>query len=206
MHLGTWVPIDGFGVPAEVTAYPSAAGRLSERSSATVVHLHGSLYLYPREFDVSPPDGSGTEWLTPKDKPEFVFDPDANRDLFLPFAKGTQDLRHSRPGERFIAPVPNKAKGLAEAYVTAAYDAALKRLRGVDHVVAIGYRFGKTDRQSYDPLLRVVASTGAKLTVIAPDAVAIAGHLSADYKVGIGPIPQTFDQWVSAGYPGFRAV
>lgn len=206
MRLGRWAPIDGFGVPAEVTAYPSATDRLSERSSAVVVHLHGSLYLYPREFDVSSPDSSGTEWLTIKDKAAFVFDPDANVDLFSPFTKGEQDLRYSRPDKRFIAPVPNKARGLEGAYVTAAYDAALNRLHGVDHLVAIGYRFGLPDRQSYDALLRVIAAVGGKVTVVAPDAAVTAVQLSADYKCGIVPISQTFDQWVSAGYPGVRAV
>ncbi|GJL57258.1 MAG: hypothetical protein NPIRA03_01150 [Nitrospirales bacterium] len=205
MRLGRWAPTDGFGVPA-VTAYPSAIGRLSERSSAVVVHLHGSLYLYPREFDVSSPDSFGTEWLTIKDKVAFVFDPDTNVDLFLPFTKGEQGLLYSRPDRRFIAPVPNKASGLAGAYVRAAYDAALKRLHDVEHLVAIGYRFGLTDRQSYDALLRVIAGVGGKLTVVAPDAAVTAAQLSFDYECGIVPIPQTFDQWVSAGYPGVRAV
>lgn len=205
MRIGRWVPMDGFGVRAEVTTYPSDASRLSELSASSVLHLHGSLYLYPREFDVSPPDSSGTRWLELKPLAEYVFDPDANAAVFMPFARGLQDLRYSRPEERIIAPIPDKAIGLSKAYVQQVYESAVIRLRDVRHLVAIGYRFGPTDHGSFDPLLRAYASTrGAKLSVVAPDADRIVGELASQYALRMHPIGSTFDQWVAGGYPGLH--
>lgn len=207
MQVGRWVPMDGFGVPAEVTAYPSAVSRLLETSRSSVVHLHGSLYLYPREFDISAADQSGTQWLTLKTVPEFVFDPDVNADLFTPFTRGKQDLRYSMPDERFIAPVPDKATGLAKAYVVAAYSAAAAMMRHVSQLVSIGYRFGPTDRESYHPIVRALTATQrSSLVIVDPDATAITTRLSAGYQVSITPVSRTFDQWVAEGCPGVRAA
>ena len=204
LRAGLWYPLDGFGVTADVSRPASVpASLLERRSSSKVIHLHGSLYLYAREFDVSSPDKSGIQWHTLKDVAEFVFDPDANASLFLPFEKGHQDLRYKLPPERIIAPVPDKAAGLAEKYIRVVYDTAKNTLDNCQELVAIGYSFGETDRASYTPLLELLHSRGGPgLKIVTPNADHVARRVAAEYpKLKVAAFAGTFEHWVAAGYP-----
>src|SRR5205085_5917895 len=63
LEEGRWNPFDGFGVKAEATG-SETMGATAIKPLQQVVHLHGSLYLYPRDFDVAPSDANGTQWIT----------------------------------------------------------------------------------------------------------------------------------------------
>ena len=69
--------------------------------------------------------------------------------------------------------------------------------------MSIGYSFNPKDQASYGDLLRTLASRNAAVTLVSPDAAQIKARLARDYP-GINwmPVPRTFRQWVSEGFPG----
>lgn len=67
-QLRLWTPVDGFGIPcrADIDSAYVAAQRPPETSRHQVLHLHGSVYLYPLEIEFYEPAGrpSSTKWFS----------------------------------------------------------------------------------------------------------------------------------------------
>jgi hypothetical protein len=139
--------------------------------------------------------------LVARGEPLFAFDPDAIACCFFPFQAALPEGRYHYLDERIIAPIPNKAQGLANVFVTEVYRRAAEVLQQVDLLVIIGYRFSSYDRYSYEPLLG--GTSPRRILVVAPDASDLAKRLRADYpRFHWDSAPYTFAKWVRAGYPG----
>lgn len=89
-----------------------------QHSKVAVLHLHGSVLLYPEEFSFQPGElGDNSRSMTRKQEPEFLFDPRNLTNCFYPVKRACLDLDYKRPEERVIAPVPNKSSAIEESYV-----------------------------------------------------------------------------------------
>jgi len=204
---GRWNPQSGFGVNAE--AYkpafpigPELHGYLG--ASVEVLHIHGSLYLYPIESDLSTPDQHGTQWLTMRSSPRFIFDPDSLGASFPGYSRPLAVHGYSAPEQRFIPPIADKAESIEQAYYRIVTQNALERIHDSDRAIAIGYSFASSDKPSYDSFLRELFSRSGILIVIAPSSQLIAERLRLDYRSyspTIEYLPMTFSQWDNAGFP-----
>ncbi len=105
--------------------------------------------------------------------------------------------------QRVIAPIPDKAQRLQQAFVRAVHDRGLDVLRSPDHVIAIGYAFNPLDRISYGHLLQAVSQgRQSRIVLVSPDAESLRSRLMAAYPgidwVGVA---MTLKEWVDAGFP-----
>ncbi len=202
--LKRWCPKDGYGVPVEAPLDAEPADLLL-RSQSLVLHLHGTLYVYPSEFTVSWTEThrSHTGLLKPRATPEFRFDPDATSLLFSPYRRVSPDHSYRYPDQRIIAPVPDKAEGLRATFIRAVHLRAIELASRATRVVSIGYSFNPYDRASYDRFLQTLASRNARVVLVTPDANAIARRLEENYPlIEWAAKPLTFREWVSRGFPG----
>jgi len=200
LSLDRWRPDDGFGtrVRIELPPYPPT---LPHRSANLVLHLHGSLCVYSEKYRLLPSPTTDHQTLVARGEPLFAFDPEAIACLFFPFQAALPDGRYHYLDERIIAPIPNKAQGFTNAFVTEVYRRATEVLQQIDLLVVIGYRFSPYDRYSYEPLL--AGTSPRRILLVAPDAPDLARRLRADYpKFNWEPAPYMFSKWVRAGYPG----
>lgn len=182
LKKGRWRPDDGFGLPVSASlrsTYPPAP----TRSTQFVYHLHGSLYLYSKDFETTAPDSSGTRWIRPRPQPQFVFDPDSLAHRFLPFGPAPQDLQYTYPRGRIIAPVPAKAREYDSAFVKSAFVATNAAIATSDLVVVIGFSFNPIDEAIFSTLLQNIYRNNKKLLLIDPNAGEIAHRLRHDYLV-----------------------
>ena len=148
-RLGSWYPHDGYGVPV-LAHLPPGHEELAEKTSRSLVlHLHGSLCIRTSEYEQRRKPGDPIAWLTRRDSPLYAFDPSSISANFAPFHRdiGADDVE-----DRIIAPVPDKSKGLTEAFISDTYKRAEALVRNSDIVVAIGYSFNPHDRASYQRL------------------------------------------------------
>lgn len=200
LSLGRWRPDNGFGTPVriELPLYPPT---LPDRSTNLVLHLHGSLCVYPEKYGLVPGPTRNYEMLVTRGAPLFAFDPEAIGYCFFPFQAAFPEGRYHYLDERIIAPIPNKAQGLADVFVTEVYRRGAEVLQQVDLLVVVGYRFSPYDRYSYEPL--VGGTSLRRILVVAPDASDLAKRLRTDYPIfNWDSAPYTFSKWVRAGYPG----
>jgi hypothetical protein len=196
-----WNAADGFGVAAESTLPPYAPSWATKPSRIQVLHLHGSLYLYPREFVGRSRPGNPILWLEEPSEVEFVFNPDALSLLFTPFQAGAQDLAYQLPWERFIAPVTDKADELATRYTKHVYSLARAWLQDTELVISIGYRFGEYDTDSYKQLLEALPK-GATVLVVSPSAGATVERLRAQFpRLRWLGRSETLASWATGGFP-----
>lgn len=198
---GEWTPVDGFGVEgtAESDRVYRYAPPVPASSQARVIHLHGSVYLFPIEFESYSNPGESITWLRATDRPVFRFDPDSLGHAFIPFRSGASGLAYKLPDERLIVPVPDKAAFLAERFVSETYARAKRECGSTDSLVAIGYRFASYDRSSYQPLLTAYASGGGRsVHIVAPDASEIAARLESEHtSIHFVPVPSFLSEWAA---------
>ena len=204
---GRWIPADGFGVPADSTvpAYYRTSP-IASTSSQCVLHLHGSLYLYPREFDIEDPRDGGLRLITIPDTPGFCFDPDANAAYFIPFEKGTQDERYKIPDQRIIAPVPDKAPHLTEEYVRVVYRSAIAIAGSTTCLVSIGYSFSPTDAASFRPVMDALPA-GTHVHLVSREGRTPDRLTRLFPTLHFGVVSSSFEAWAAAGFglPGGAA-
>ncbi|MDP2604121.1 MAG: hypothetical protein Q8S00_16230 [Deltaproteobacteria bacterium] len=195
-----WNPRDGFGAPANALVHPVAVDNIAvaPSSSVHVLHLHGSIYLYPVEYETYTEGGRDPLLFRQRGSPEFRFDPDALGHHFLPFERIPPDIHYMLPYERLILPVPDKSEDLAQRALQLVYTSATNAIRIVGAVIAIGYSFAPYDLSSYRPLLQALEQTdGQRLTVVDPNAHLIAERLHSEFpKLTIEPVRTTFSLWI----------
>lgn len=206
LHHKVWYPQDGYGVPVGVAFDLSADKQVALRqSSSYVLHLHGSLCLYPCSFDLTDRLGSSIQWLVPKETTEYIFDPHSITSLFYPYTRmPPQPTGYEYVEHRVIAPVPDKAEGLQQEFVRAVHSRARNILESCQRVIVIGYRFNMLDKNSYDHLLSALSrARQPEAVLISPDADTLQDQLSGLYtKIHWIPVARTFEEWVNAGFPG----
>ncbi len=194
-----WRPEEGFGVPLQVVRghYPLAE-EPPATSEAKVLHLHGSLYVYPSEYRIRQDQPERLAMIELKETPDYIFDPDSIAALFIPYDRRLPTAGFAYPGHRVVAPVPEKAAHLTGSFIRAGYDAAVHKLAGASQVVAIGYSFNPQDAGSFEPITR--ALTGKTLTVVAPDASATVRRMAAHSpQLEWRAVDCGFAAWVRAG-------
>lgn len=196
------MPEDGYGVPVKVRRLDHVDSvKMPPRSTTQVLHLHGSLCVYPADYEIVPNPRGGMDLLQPRQSPLLVFDPDILADHFFPFGEDRPYLTYLHTDERLIAPVPSKARGPVSTFVEATYHSARKHIAASEAVVAVGYSFNQHDLDSYDSLLRPLAIRQGGLIVISPDAHNITLLLQRQYPaLGITPMPYTFAQWATRDF------
>jgi len=200
-RLGCWYPHDGYGVRVIAPSRVNAEESVPRRSSALVLHLHGSLCIRTDEYEVRRESAHTMGMLTKLDSPDYTFAPASIADNFpgLDSAPGRDDVE-----DRVIAPVPNKAQALNEPFICDTYAKAEAALRASDIVVTIGYSFNRHDHASYVRLLRALEqSAGRRMLVVSPDAGTIVKSIRPAFpKLAIEPKRATFKQWVEASFLG----
>lgn len=197
----SWCPMDGYGVEVQADKATIRRGEQPvEKSLRPVLHLHGSLCVYPVTYGFEKRPGSDTSWMVDL-PPKFKFDPDALGNLFHPF-KGVQyGLTRTPVHERVIAPIPEKAEGLEGEFIKAVYGKAVNFLGAASQIICIGYSFNQHDQHSYAKLLH--AASGKSVLVVAPDSESFVKRLTDEYpKIEWSHQPMTFAEWVSNDYPG----
>ena len=193
--LKRWCPNDLYGVSTNAVS--------SSRSQALteILHLHGSFCIWPHEFEMTP-SGQGTlPMLRRKVPPDFVFEPDVLSALFPGYECSVSKWNYRHPGDRIIAPIPNKAQGLSQSFIKSTYKRAGEILATTENIIAIGYSFNPHDRASYEPLL-TATTRGTRFILITPDACNIQARLRREYsKYRWQAVPLTFREWANKRFP-----
>ena len=198
-----WCPKDGFGLPVRADISDLRRRNPPELTSRQrVVHLHGSLYVYARESQLSAPDRAGTQWLSFLEESDFVFDPDMTAHRFVSFERPEMDHNYKQTHERIIAPIPNKARHLKQQFVEKSYEVAESIVSEADRLVCIGYSFNGADRQSYSPIVTLAERRGLPVTVVSPGAAQITHTLQGEFGIDVQTYGGTFEAWAQAGFPG----
>jgi hypothetical protein len=199
-----WIPTDGFGIPVEVSLAHLRDGSsvLQQTSKVQVLHLHGSFCYYAVEFSTVPDKNNpNIGWLQFK-APRFIFNADILVPRFFPYQKGGLDLGYRPPWERIIAPVPDKAEELENAYVQEIYRRAEEALSSADVLIAIGYSFARTDNSSYNRLLKTLSQRQGQVVVVCPIARDIVERLSTEHPRCLWhPLELTLEAWANQGFP-----
>jgi len=139
--------------------------------------------------------------LQQKSEPDFIFDPDAITNCFIPFQRILPGLNFRHSPERVIAPVPSKTDGLLGEFVSRIHKRAVEIFKSTRAIVAIGYSFNPHDRDSYVHLLE--AASGAKIILVVPEAHRLVSRLGNEYPgVEWQPVSMTFREWSTRGYEG----
>lgn len=203
-RMGRWYPHDGYGMPVKTEVLPGADEFLGRKSTSLVLHLHGSFCLYTSEFEKQRKSGDRIAWLTPREQPLYLFDPDSISSNFAPFRRVSPTNGYEPIDSRVIAPIPDKAQGLKEAFMRETYHQALGLVRSSGTLVAIGYSFNDHDRTSYQPVLEaLVDSRDRKLLVVSPDADKLRRKLEVQYSpLNVEAIDETFKGWVATSFRG----
>ena len=205
LRRGDWYPHDGYGVPVQVELGIGAdPAILSKQTSRFVLHLHGSLCVYAREWELNVRPGSPTQWLEKRQEPVYVFDPDSIGKLFPPYERVQPTPGgYARVEERVIAPVLDKTENLKEVFVRAVQARAAEILRMSGQVVAIGYRFNPLDRVSYKALLYALSEAERPhITLVSPHARESLDRLSSLHStITWGAFGGGFKDWAKAGFP-----
>jgi hypothetical protein len=195
LNSQSWTPEDGFGMPVRASRSSMHLADTNEASHQGIVHLHGSLYVYARESDLSSPDSAGVQWLTMRENTDFVFDPDSTGYRFLPFTKATMDQNFKQTHERIIAPIPNKTIHLKQEFVTKSYQIAESIVQQADHIVCVGYNFNAADKDSYASILALAKRCELPITVVTPNARTIVTDVKREFGINAEPYSGTFAEW-----------
>jgi len=198
----TWCPIDGYGVPVNVTQRTIRQGEQPvKKSLRPVLHLHGSLCVYAVTFYIEESQGTGPNMLGFDRDPQFIFNPEEIGSCFFPYKKTPPGLGYEYSPARVIAPIPNKVERLKGAFIKAVYKRALIEITKANQIVVIGYSFNPHDRSSFEVLLR--SCDGKKVLLVSPDAIELAERLNSEYPyIEWRAEPKSFKDWVLDDYPG----
>ncbi|MGA7749171.1 MAG: hypothetical protein WCA63_03400 [Gallionella sp.] len=199
----SWCPMDGYGVEVQADKVTIRRGEQPvEKSLRPVLHLHGSLCVYPVTYGFEKRLGSDTSWMVDL-PPKFKFDPDALGNLFHPFEGVHHGLTRTPVHERVIAPIPDKAEGLEGEFIKAVYGKAVNFLSAASQIICIGYSFNQHDQHSYAKLLH--AASGKSVLVVAPDSESLIERLATEYpEIEWSAQNMSFANWVSSDYPGAK--
>jgi len=197
-----WSPFDGYGV--QVRAHTKKIRKGSqplEVSLRPILHLHGSLCVYPSTFYIEKRPVHEPDLLRFDRPPDFLFDPDAIGHCFFPFERILPGVTYTHVSDRVIAPVPNKAEGLTGVFIKAVYDQATRFLSSASQIISIGYSFNRYDMLSYRQLLG--AASTKDVLLVAPEAKALITRLANEYPdIRWAAQNMPFKEWVNNGYPG----
>lgn len=208
-RAGRWSPHDGYGVPVNVERGFTAEPYNSPDSRNVVLHLHGSLLVYTLRHTLEPPGEQGIPLMKWYDRPKFMFDPHRLSKLFYPYIRAEGGLGYNPDvTERVIAPVPEKAEGLREEFLTGVRSKALKLLRSHPTVVSIGYSFSPSDGGSYKDLLEELSvHERPRVVLVVPEAAELACRLEKEFpRIVWDPQGLTFAKWTERGYPGVEGA
>jgi hypothetical protein len=199
----SWCPMDGYGVEVQANMRRIRNGSPPvEKSLRPILHLHGSLCVYPVTYDFEKRPGSDVSWMFDR-PPKFIFDPDALGNLFHPFERIQPGVTYTHVHKRVIAPIPDKAEGLDGEFIKAVYGKAVDFLSAASQIICIGYSFNQHDQHSYAKLLHAVS--GKSVLIVAPDSESLVKRLTDEYpEIEWSYQPMTFAEWVSNDYPGTR--
>jgi hypothetical protein len=112
LGLRQWRPENGYGVPVLTGLHDVDPSIIAEYSRRCVLHLHGSLCVYPETSFIKERPGRTFDTLQPRAHPVFLFDPDTLGHCFFPFERIRPRHSYRHVAERAIAPVPDKSRGL----------------------------------------------------------------------------------------------
>jgi len=198
----SWCPLDGYGVKVQAHEKTIRRGEQPvEISLRSILHLHGSLCVYPATFYLEKRSGIEPDMLKFDRPPDFIFDPDALGHCFFPFERIPPSVTYTHVADRVIAPVPNKAEGLKGEFIEAVYSQAVKFLSTARQIISIGYSFNPHDRHSYTKLL--AAAVEKPVLLVAPDAESVIARLTDEYPdIRWAAQSMSFKEWVNNGYPG----
>lgn len=202
LGMRQWRPDDGYGVPVQIGLPDVDPSSIAECSRRWVLHLHGSLCVFPETFYIEKRPGCAFDMLRSRSQPVFLFDPDSLGHCFFPFERILPGHSYRHVAERAIAPVPDKAKkGLTGALISAAYEQAQTLLSRADSLVVIGYSFNPHDFGSYNPLL--AGKDDLNVVLIGPDTERLLQRMQDTYpRVQWSRVQCPFHDWVRQGYPG----
>lgn len=197
----SWCPMDGYGIDVEANKKKIRNGEQPvEKSVRPILHLHGSLCVYPVTYGFEKRLGSDTWWMSDH-PPKFIFDPDALGNQFSPFERIQPSVGYSQIHERVIAPIPDKASKLDGEFIKVVYDKAVDLLNTTSQIICIGYSFNLHDQHSYAKLL--CAASGKAVLIVAPDSESLAARLANEFpKIKWSFQNMSFATWVSKDYPG----
>lgn len=203
LGMRQWRPNDGYGVQVQAELAHVDPSIVAQSSVRPVLHLHGSLCVYPETSTIEARPGRAFDMIRPRSEPAFLFDPDALGHCFFPFERMFPRHSYRYVQERVIAPVPSKAKGLTGVLIEATYQQAVTLIRHADTLVVIGYSFNPPDAVSYGMLL--AAAEELKVVLVGPDADRLAPRMQAEYpRIRWTGVPSRFRDWVRQGYPGLE--
>lgn len=197
----SWCPMDGYGVKVQANKATIRRGELPvEKSLRPILHLHGSLCVYPVTFSFEKHPSSDTSWMVDR-PPKYLFDPDTLGNLFHPFERIQPGVTYTHLHERVIAPIPDKAGGLEGEFIKAVYGKAVDFLSIARQVVCIGYSFNQHDQRSYAKLLS--AASGKSVLVVALDSESSVERLAVEFpEIEWSAQSRSFANWVSNDFPG----
>ncbi len=202
-RLGRWYPHDGYGLPVEAQLSPLKPTEFAAlKSTSLVLHLHGSFCVYPCEFEVKPTSGDGIAWLNRLERPRYGFDPESIGVCFNPYRCAMPSTGRVPIEERVIAPIPDKAEGLKQPFISETYCRACSLVRESGILVAVGYSFNSYDRPSYQPVLQALdESCERKLIVVSPQAGELVDKIRAEFHaLQVKPINKTFKGWAANSF------
>jgi hypothetical protein len=202
-----WNPAEGFGVRAETT--PSDVVLLGNgtdsATSRIVVHLHGSLCLYPIESYIHADPSGSLPMLSLREYPRFVFDPESLASDFTLYQIPELEHGYMQPVSRFIPPIPQKADSLEQSYYRILLHRSLELVDDAPGMTTIGYSFSPSDSDSYQDMLLWLFKGRKTLTIVGPDAEDISSRLCLEFKSYnpiVRSIPLTFSEWAANGFQG----
>lgn len=201
-HQGRWFPHDGYGISVNAEIPPLASKFQIKSSTDFVLHLHGSLCIYPVESEIRPAAAGSFAQLVRRERPQYGFDPDSLTFCFPPYQRAMSNTGRVPIEERVIAPVPDKAAALNQPFIKETYERAARLVRESGLLIAIGYSFNDHDYASYLPILRALADSHDKrLIVVAPEADRLAIKLRQRFShLKITPIERTFHGWATESF------
>lgn len=208
LRLGSWFPHDGYGVPVEI-GFNWSIGidenkikeHLAKNSKSFVLHLHGSLCIYIKDFEIE------NNLIKIKDNPIFKFNPNSIGNNYHPYEGAQLDPSYSpNIEERVIAPIPDKSNDLKNDFIKQMYAKARELLTNTNKIVVIGYNFSINDKSSYYPLLEHVSKKrNGKILIVSPSASEIKNRLKNEYlSIEWLSVDATFKEWVDSDYDGIE--
>ena len=197
-----WFPDDGFGVPVQTELTADSIQPPDRHSTSKVLHLHGSLCLNFTEFDIQGNPAEDLAWLDPLAPTQFMFDPGCLTSDFSPYARFRVGLQYITADNRVIAPVPNKGPLLVQGFTRAMYESARRLIMQSETLISVGYSFNHHDRDSFDPILRVLdESQDRMLILVSPDAKESAERIVRRLpRLHVKAIAKTLKEWATTGF------
>jgi hypothetical protein len=199
---GQWHPEDGYGIPVSTELAVGVEPVQNTRSASRVIHLHGTACVYTIESDIVGNPFGGVAQLVPRVEPRYAFDPDSISHCFPRYRRAMSPTGRVPIEERVIAPVPDKSRGLKEAFIRQSYASALQLIHQRGCVIVIGYSFNQHDHASYAPLLDALTQTPDRMLVlVSPQARELANKVSMQYpELKVHSVEKTFGQWAADSF------